>query len=142
MSPERPSDGPAPRPARRRSRAIRLTLVGGAGGLAAIVGGCSQSDSFHRNLYRSEADCARDYSATMCETRGAKSQDGHLGPVFRMVGGRPRACTSSDPGPGPTWNTRRIDVQAVPRGGFGTSCPSRGRSWSSGGGRSLFSGGG
>lgn len=130
-------------PRRRRSRAVRLTIIGSAGGLATLIGGCSsQPGTWHRNVYGSVEDCAADYTRTVCVTEGTQRPAAFSGPAYRMVGGRPAPCTSSDRGAGPTWNTRRISVEAVDRGGFGTSCPSRSRRWGSGGGSRGWSSGG
>lgn len=123
-------------PRRRRSEAIRLTIIGSAGGLATLLGGCSsQTGTWHRNVYRSIEDCAAEYSRNVCVTEGAQRPAAFVGPAYRMVGGRPSPCTSSDRGAGPTWSTRRVSVEDVTRGGFGTSCPSRGSGgWGSSGG--------
>lgn len=130
-----PTPVPGQSPRRRRSRAVKLTLVGGTGSLAALLAGCSGGNqTWHRNVYKSLDDCASDYSRVICASDGQAQRAAFLGPVYRMVNGRPSACRSSDRGAGPAWNSRRTGVESVVRGGFGTSCPSRGRWWSSSGG--------
>lgn len=113
-----------------RSSKVGLVALGTGGAL--VLGGCS-SGSHHRNVYRSMQDCAADYSQSTCSQKGEQSAGRFLGPVYRMVSGRPRACSSQDPGGGPFVGSRKT---AVERAGFGYSCRSRSSS-----GRSFFSGG-
>lgn len=105
---------------RWRSSAVKLALVG-AGGAMASLGGCS-GGSHQRNVYNSMADCAADYSMSTCSRKGEQGAGRFLGPVYRMVSGKPNACSSQDPGAGPSWNSSKI---AVERAGFGYSCRSR-----------------
>jgi hypothetical protein len=123
--------GEAPR---WRSRAVNLVLLGTAGSLVTLLGGCSggntgYSNDYQRNVYASAEDCARDYSPLACTPRASTSTQ-FLGPPYRAVGGVPSACQSSDPGPGRLLvGSPRVDVL---RGGFGPRCGQAG----SGGGRS------
>jgi hypothetical protein len=124
--------GEAPR---WRSRAVDLVLLGTAGSLMTLLSGCSSgstgySNDYRRNVYASAEDCARDYSPLSCTPRASTSTQ-YLGPPYRVIGGLPSACHSSDMGPG------RLLVASprvgVLRGGFGPSCrrsSSSGRSWS------------
>ncbi|HRD77019.1 MAG TPA: hypothetical protein PK264_14000 [Hyphomicrobiaceae bacterium] len=121
---------------RRRSTQVKLVLVGTGSLLAVGAGGCGDKGTFHRNVYASLEDCARDYRPDQCERGGAASLATGVvtpgaavkGPVYRMLAGRPSACTSTDPGAGRSWNgfagAGRIGVEAVPRGGFGVACRS------------------
>lgn len=120
---------------RWRSEAVNLVLVGATTTVvAAGLGGCSR-DTFQRNVYRSAGDCAADYDMLRCQSMG--QSDGpvrFLGPIYRVSGGVPSACRSSDPGGGRSWRTGTPLFQAkqpVARGGFGASCPSRSTSRSS-----------
>ena len=132
---------------RWRGRRAALLVIGTVGTLASTgLTGCGDRGTFHRNEYKSEADCASDYNATTCLSAGTRSMSGtFLGPVYRMSKGRAAPCRQDDPGPGRTGigllgTAARIAVVPVARGGFGTSCPSRSstrsrsRSWSSWGG--------
>lgn len=113
-----------------RSSKVRLAVLGAGGALA--LGGCS-SGTHHRNVYKSMDDCAADYSQSICSQKGEQGAGRFLGPVYRMVSSQAKACSSQDPGGGPSWNSRRI---AVERAGFGYACRSRSsssRSWYSGG---------
>lgn len=108
---------------RWRSGAVRLALVG-AGGAMTTLGGCG-SGSYHRNVYQTMQDCASDYSMLICSQKGQQDVGKFLGPAYRMVGGRPSSCptsSSSDPGGGSTFNSRKIGVE---RAGFGYFCRSR-----------------
>jgi hypothetical protein len=132
---------------RWRSKAVKLALLGSTGGLmSTTLAGCSLLDrgTYHRNVYSSFADCIADYPSFRCSPAGFGSGGHQLGPVYRMVGGVPRACNSSDPGPGSAargGKSPRISVQSVKRGGFGTACATRSTSrrygsrssWSRGG---------
>jgi len=118
---------------RRRSRQVRLALVGTGSLMATGLAACGDSGTFHRNIYASKEACARDYNLSQCDDAGAAAATGLgsrivRGPVYRMVKGRPSACNSSDPGPGRSWSgltsAERVSVEPVVRGGFGTSCPS------------------
>jgi len=124
---------------RWRSRAVNLVLLGTAGSLATLLGGCSSgktySNEYHRNVYASAEDCAKDYSAAQCSTGGTNQLVGrYLGPAYRMIAGRPLACSASDPGPGRGLQSARLGIE---RGGFGPSCNRRrasrssSRSWGS-----------
>lgn len=124
-------------PKRRRSRSVDLAILGTAGGAMSMLGGCSQA-SFQRNIYRSFADCAADYTTAACSADGHQDAGTYLGPVYRIVNGRPSACRASDRGGGPVHTSRKIGTLPVSRGGFGTSCPSS--SSSSGSGRRFWSG--
>lgn len=133
---------------RWRGRRADLVVLGTVGTLASTgLAGCSDNGTFHRNIYKSEADCLLDYNSTTCLSAGTRSMSGtFLGPVYRMAKGRAAPCRNDDPGPGRTGlgllgGSARLSVVSVERGGFGTSCPSRGtssrsrsRSWSSWGG--------
>ncbi len=130
---------------RWRGRRADLVVLGTVSTLASTgLAGCGDSSTFHRNEYKSEADCASDYSSTTCLTAGTRTMSGtFLGPVYRMSKGRAAPCRQDDPGPGRTGigllgSVARIAVVPVARGGFGTSCPSRSRTrsrtWSSWGG--------
>lgn len=121
---------------RWRSRAVDLVLLGTAGSLVTLLGGCSggstgYSNDYHRNVYATASDCARDYSAAACMPRATTSTQ-YLGPPYRVIGGLPSACHSSDMGAGRLRAlSPRVDVL---RGGFGPSCrrassSSGGRSW-------------
>lgn len=121
---------------RWRSRAVDLVLLGTAGSLATLLGGCSggntgYSNDYHRNVYATASDCARDYSALSCTQRATTSTQ-FLGPPYRVIGGIASACHSSDMGAGRLRAlSPRVDVL---RGGFGPSCrrtssSSGGRSW-------------
>lgn len=123
---------------RWRSRSVDLRLLGTAGSLMTLLAGCS-SATFQRNVYRSVEDCAADYNQTTCHSRGQQLVNRFLGPVYRLVAGRPSSCNSSDPGAG-TFASRRIGIEPVTRGGFGTAC--RSRTYSSHGTRSRFFTGG
>jgi len=120
---------------RWRSEAVPLRVLGSTGALMALgLGGCS-SATYHRNTYTSAANCAADYSPVQCTSRpGAGAASVYLGPVYRMVGGVPSSCTSSDPGGG-RMASLRTGSELVQRAGFGSSCRSRNRSrsWWSGG---------
>ncbi len=120
---------------RWRSRAVDLVLLGTAGSLMTLLGGCSSnavySNDYHRNVYASAADCAKDYSVVTCTPRTANGTQ-YLGPAYRMLAGVPIACHSSDPGAGRlSALSPRVEVA---RGGFGPRCrqassSSGGRSW-------------
>jgi uncharacterized protein YgiB involved in biofilm formation len=118
---------------RWRSRTVDLVLLGTAGSLMTLLGGCSGSNTsyssdYHRNVYASAEDCAKDYSAISCTPKAAGSTQ-YLGPPYRVIGGVPRACHSSDMGPGRNLVfSPRVDVV---RGGFGPRCSqsSSSRSW-------------
>lgn len=110
-------------PKRRRSRSVDLAILGTAGGAMSMLGGCSPA-SYQRNVYRSLADCAADYSMAVCSANGHQGAGTFLGPVYRIVNGRPSACRSGDPGGGPVLSSLRTGVHPVSRGGFGTSCRS------------------
>jgi hypothetical protein len=122
---------------RWRSWAVDLVLLGTTGSLVALLGGCSQgtnySNDYQRNVYASAADCARDYSPAACTPRASTSAQ-FLGPPYRVVGGLPSACHTSDMGAGRLQAASpRVEIL---RGGFGPSCrragSSRsGRSWRS-----------
>lgn len=121
--------------ARWRGRRANLVVLGTAGTLASAgLAGCGDSATFHRNVYKSEADCALDYNPATCAAQGTRALDGQfLGPVFRMRNGRADACRGDDPGPGRiglgiAGLGHRVGQVSVERGGFGTSCPSRSRS--------------
>jgi hypothetical protein len=127
-------------PPRRRSRHVRLALVGTGSLMATGLAACGDSGTFHRNVYASREACARDYNVSQCDDVGATAAAGLggqivRGPVYRMVKGRPSACNSSDPGPGRSWSgitsAERIAVEPAARGGFGTSCRSTSRRRSS-----------
>ena len=122
---------------RWRSKAVNLAMLGTAGGLMTGLSGCGQSGTFHRNIYNGLLDCAADYSALICSSKGEQGNGRFLGPVYRMVGGRPSSCNSHDPGGGPALGSRRIATE-IERGGFGVAC--RSRSWSSGSSGSSRSG--
>jgi hypothetical protein len=117
--------------ARWRSRGVELLLLGTAGSLATLLGGCSSGSSthhssdYHRNVYRSAADCAVDYGAELCRVKGEQAfSDRFVGPPYRVLSGRPSACHSSDPGPGRALASPRVEIQ---RGGFGPRCSSSSR---------------
>ena len=119
---------------RWRSRTVNLVLLGTAGSLLTLLGGCSSasgtySSDYHRNVYASAEDCAQDYSAATCSTKGESRGNRFLGPAFRMAGGRPSPCAGSDPGPGRAVASPRTGIE---RGGFGPSCSRRGFGTSSG----------
>lgn len=103
-------------PTRWKSRSVDLRLLGTAGSLVTLLAGCSNA-SHHRNVYKGVEDCAADYTTSTCHQSGTQRADRFLGPVFRMVGGRPSSCDSRDPGAG-TLATRRIGTEQVTRGGF------------------------
>jgi hypothetical protein len=125
-------------PLRRRSRSVNLVLVGVAGTAASLAGGCSGGVvSYQRNVYNSVADCARDYSAGLCQSRGYSAGTTFVGPVYRLRNGIPSACRSDDPGAGRR-GSPRIGTQ-IDRGGFGVSCSRRSSSRSSSG-RSFWGG--
>ncbi|MGE0699576.1 MAG: hypothetical protein AB7O57_10805 [Hyphomicrobiaceae bacterium] len=122
---------------RWRSKAVDLVLLGTAGSLASLLGGCSgsgpsttYSNDYHRNVYASAADCARDYGAAVCAAKGTERFSQYLGPTYRVVSGIPAPCHSSDPGPGRL--AAASPRTSVERGGFGPSCSRRStrRSWS------------
>lgn len=119
---------------RWRSRAVDLALLGTAGSLMTLLAGCSggttYSSDYHRNVYASAQDCARDYGAGVCASKGTHRSDRFLGPAYRMISGRASACHSSDPGPGRALASARLTIE---RGGFGPSCSRRSssRSWGS-----------
>ncbi len=120
--------GPRGGQRRWRSEAVPLRVLGSTGALVALgLGGCSQG-SFHRNVYDSAADCAMDYSASQCTARAEGRATAYLGPVYRMADGVASACRSGDPGGGRTATLRR-GIELVQRGGFGSTCRSRSRSW-------------
>lgn len=124
--------------ARRRSRSVNLVLVGVAGTAASLVGGCSGgSISYQRNVYKSLADCALDYSQSTCLAKGYNAGDTYVGPVYRMKNGIPSSCRAEDPGDGRSHSVR-FSTQ-VERSGFGVSCSRRSSSSSSS--RSSFWGG-
>lgn len=125
---------------RWRSRAVNLVLLGTAGSLATLLGGCSSgttwSNDYHRNVYASAADCAADYGSAVCSSKGTQQDKRFLGPAYRMIGGIASACGSGDPGPGKGLASPRTSIE---RGGFGPSC-SRRRYTSSGRGTRFFGG--
>lgn len=119
---------------RWRSRTVDLVLLGTAGSLMTMLGGCSSgtvfSNDYHRNVYASAADCAKDYSIGLCMLRTPNGTQ-YLGPAYRVIGGIPASCQSSDPGPG---RLRTLSPRVeVARGGFGPRCrqSSSNRSWHS-----------
>ena len=126
------------RPARWRSGAVNLALVGAAGGLAAGLGGCSKA-GYQRNVYKSMADCIADYSATDCSSKGQQGAGVFLGPTYRVVGGSAKSCVAGDPGPGPLHFSRKSGTQ-VERNGFGVACRSGTRSSGSGSGYRFWGG--
>ena len=117
---------------RWRSEAVPLRLLGTVGSLVAVgLGGCTPA-TYQRNVYDTAGDCIVDYSVALCQTSWSGVASNRVyGPVFRMVGGRAVACQSSDPGAGRStldaargvFKANRVAVEAVPRGGFGTTCP-------------------
>jgi uncharacterized protein YgiB involved in biofilm formation len=126
--------------ARWKSSAVDLRLLGTAGSLVTLLAGCSNA-THHRNVYKGVEDCAADYTTSTCQSSGSQLTDRFLGPVYRMVRGRPSSCNSQDPGAG-LLATRRIGVEQVVRGGFACRRSSSSRSsyrnnsgyrWSSGG---------
>lgn len=127
---------------RWRSDRVKLVLLGTAGSLMTLLAGCSSgttswSSDNHRNVYASEADCVTDYSAALCAAKGEARGSRFLGPGYRVIGGRPIACSVNDPGPGRSIGSPKVDVE---RGGFGPRC--RSRSTSSGRGGRLSAWGG
>ena len=128
---------------RWRSEAVPLKLLGTAGSLMALgLGGCSMQSTWQRNVYTTPGDCIADYSDTLCKTSWQSVAGSRIyGPVYRMVGSQAVACSSSDPGPGRStldatrgvYKANRVAIDTVPRGGFGTTCPSSSSSsnWSS-----------
>jgi uncharacterized protein YgiB involved in biofilm formation len=126
-------------PARRRSRSVKLVLVGVAGTAATLAGGCSSGGvSYQRNVYRTLEDCIRDYSLAVCQSKGYKLGGEYVGPTYRLVRGSPQSCRSEDPGDG-RFHSNRVSTM-VERSGFGVSC-SRRSSSSRSSGRSSFWGG-
>lgn len=125
-------------PSRWRSKAVRLVVLGTAGSLAALLTGCSSGpESHYRNVYANQQDCERDYDVVRCTSGAQTGLTRVLGPAYRVVGGRPSSCTSSDPGPGR--NGALSPRTGVERAGFGPSC-SRRRT-ASGGRSTRFFGG-
>lgn len=128
---------------RWRSRAVNLVLLGTAGSLATLLGGCSgsttYSNDYHRNVYASAADCARDYSPSQCTSGSTGGVSRVLGPTYRVVGGLPSACATGDPGPGRLSGGLASPRTGIERGGFGPSCGRR-RYTSSGRGTRFFGG--
>jgi len=127
------ASGPRPR---WRSGAVRLVLLGTAGSVAALLGGCASGpDTFQQNVYASRADCERDYDSVRCAQGPQAGLSRVLGPSYRVVNGRPSACTASDPGPGR--NAMLSPRIGVERSGFGPRCNRRSaagqsfRSWGS-----------
>ena len=110
-------------PFRRRSKVVKLVLVGVAGTAATMSGGCSKV-SYQRNIYANAADCARDYSQTVCSSKGELGFGNFKGPLYRLVNGIPSACQTGDPGSGAFTSSRKISTQ-VDRNGFGVSCNRR-----------------
>ena len=117
-------------PGRRRSKAVNLALVG-ITGTAALAGGCSNA-GYQRNVYRSHDDCVADYRASVCLVSNRQADGTFLGPVYRIVRGRPSACRSGDPGGG-SRGSLRIGTR-IERNGFGVACSSRSTSYRSWGG--------
>ena len=120
---------------RWRSRAVELVLLGSAGSLVTLLGGCTSnivySNDYQRNVYASAADCAQDYGLGSCTARIANGSQ-YLGPPYRVLAGIPVSCHASDPGPG---RLRALSPRLeVVRGGFGPRCRQAGsssRSWRS-----------
>lgn len=111
---------------RWRSETVNLVLVGATTTVvAAGLGGCSRV-TYERNVYDNIDKCIADYDVTRClsdyQGNGVMR---FRGPVYRVKGGVPSACRSTDPGPGRSWRTGRPNYaakQPVARGGFGISC--------------------
>ncbi len=129
------------RSSRWRSRSVNLRVLGTAGSLVTLLAGCSNA-TYERNVYKDDTDCGLDYPLSICSQQGTRDGNRYLGPVYRVVDGRPSSCNSRDPGPGPI-SSRRIGVEPALRGGFGcsrrsgwsrsTRNNSSGYRWSSGG---------
>ncbi len=128
-------------PSRWKSRTVDLRVLGTAGSLVTLLAGCSNA-TYERNVYQSEADCGGDYALSVCARQGLQQSDRFLGPVYRVVNGRPTSCDARDPGAGPN-TSRRIGVTQALRGGFGCRSSGMGHSgyrnttsgyrWTSGG---------
>lgn len=126
---------------RWRSRSVNLRVLGSAGSLVTLLAGCSNAN-YERNVYKNESDCGLDYPLSVCVSQGSRESSRFLGPVYRVVNGRPSSCDSRDPGAG-SLITPRIGVEPALRGGFGcsrrsgwsrsTRNNSSGYRWSSGG---------
>ena len=99
----------------RRSSIIILTLIGTQ--LALTAGGTIwPGHEMRRNLYRSQADCERDYSAAECQpTAGGGGSAFYHGPYYYSDRGYARAAT--DPGPGRAGLAATVETSM--RGGFG-----------------------
>jgi len=88
---------------RKRSKSVRLALMGAAAGAALTTTGCGQD--VQRNRYTTMEDCVADYSTAQCHAdypvgmNGSMFRDGRglyvYGPWYR-----PDVSDASDPGPG------------------------------------------
>lgn len=118
-----------------QSSRVGLVLLGAVGISGLGLSGCTRQETFRRNIYATPEDCKSDYSSIICTATGTFDKDRFLGPTYRLVNGRPSACTSADPGPGRIGlglMRKSLGTTNVARGGFGLSCSTGG---SSGGGR-------
>lgn len=115
---------------RWRSRAVDLVLLGTAGSLATLLGGCSgsgmtYSSDYHRNVYASTADCARDYTLAQCTSETSAGRTRVIGPTYRVVAGLPVPCASGDAGAGRLSAALASPRTGIERGGFGPRCGRR-----------------
>jgi len=122
---------------RKRSKSVRLALMGAAAGAALTTSGCGQD--VQRNRYATMEDCVADYSSAQCH---ADYPLGMNGSMFRSGRGlyvygpwyQPDASDSNDPGAGrygrrvgfsssgaasPAGSHGPASVEAGHRGGFG-----------------------
>ncbi|MTJ84180.1 MAG: hypothetical protein F8N37_24615 [Telmatospirillum sp.] len=114
-------------PTRKRSIVVNLSIVGLTG--SALLGAILSSGSeVRRNLYRSQADCERDYSPAQCEAdRFNDSRAG--GPVHGGGGGgggwrgpayaADRSAPDAGVDPGPGRQGLASGTESSVRGGFG-----------------------
>lgn len=94
-------------------------------GAASLAASCSDQRQYSRNVYRSRADCLRDYADRYCEPG---PRGGYYGAYFWAGGGR--GAPANDPGPGATATDGKSAAAAT------TTAPTRGGIGGTGRGRS------
>lgn len=112
----------------RRSRNVRLVLIGAAGLALLSAAGCTDRRESKRNQYASREDCLKDYPENQCtNARGTVIPGGGFwyGPWYGRAVAR---AGMVDPGPGATAVQGRsafATASETRRGGFGATAAHR-----------------
>jgi uncharacterized protein YgiB involved in biofilm formation len=110
-----------PRGSRRRSAHVSLVLLGAA----ALAGCSSSSDTDHRDVYKSKADCVQDWGDQVkCEPvrDGSYHSSYWYGPSYHggYWGGTAGRAGSSAVGTTARPGSHAVATHSVSRGGFGS----------------------